>query len=157
GYGQFGHAAIKPVIAGLPRPDPVEKRHLAYGFRQRVAYRPEYLPNAVHDMNGQLLAVETGGVLFLAVMQLADRLHPDARLLQAMPPTGGPPRIGNGVVPAAVLVHVAAGGDAGARGHAYGRRRISSAEARPPFGQCIQIRGFYDRMPRTAHDVGIVF
>ena len=70
--------------------------------------------DVIGDVHGHDLAVEAGQVVGIAVMQFADGFHAMPGLLQAMRPAAHLTVVGNGIVPTAGLVYMAASCDCGA-------------------------------------------
>ena len=121
-----------------------------------VAQRaPDHAVPAV-DVHRVVLVVESGGVLRIAVVQLADGIDAVAAALQRVAPAGNAPVIGDGVVPGAKLVHVAARRKRGARGHADRRVAVGRVEARAAGRQSIEVRRDGEGMAGDTHGARVM-
>src|SRR5262249_50870925 len=90
-------------------------------------------------MHPDLLVGEAIVVVLAAEVQLADRDHMVAALPQQVMPAWYAPVVGHGVVPRADLVHVFSCGECGARGDAYGARRVRILEESAVHRQPVEV------------------
>ena len=117
-----------------------------------IALETEEVPDAVVQVHRQQFNGEAVVVVDAPEMVLADRHDPVPVRLQVMAPGGKLAVVGVRLVPAVVLVHVATGGEAGARRRADRARRVGLGETCARARQAVQIRRPDDSMAVAAED-----
>src|SRR5262245_24751757 len=138
-----------PVVIGIGRlagPDLVDEVLRLLPQRHRILDRPQDVAYAIHDVQGKVLAIETGVVLLVPVVQLPDRLAAHAVRLEPVPPAWCLARVRRGVVPAARLVDLSSGREARARRYADGRAGVGVLEERATGSEPVEDRRFRERI-----------
>ena len=117
-------------------------QHTAAGVAARrvVAHAAEQVAEPVHHVQRLDLVAEAVVVGAAAKVQLADRVDGEPCAAQVMAPARHAAVVGDAVVPEADLVHIAAGGQRGALGHADRAVGVSGVEAGAAPRQCIEMR-----------------
>ena len=150
--------AVVAGVVGFARAGLGTELHRADALRQLVADQAEQVADAVDDMHRQDLFIEAVAArIGVLIVQLADRHGMVAGRHRAMAPARRRALVGDRVVPAAVLVHMAAGGEAGAARHADRAVGIGARESGAAGREAVQVGRLDDRMAGVSGDLRIVF
>src|SRR5689334_14890786 len=139
--GGRSDAIVIALVAGIAAAGVPRQPQGGLARWRRLAQHADRVTDAIDDMQRHVFLAEAIVVLGAAKMQFADRLDPVARGFEAVRPGWHAAVIGNGVIPKADLVHVAAGLEAGPRGHAGRRIAVGVREADAAPRQPVEIGG----------------
>ena len=121
-----------------------------------VSHQAQEIAHAVEDVHADLLVGEAVVVVLAAEVQLADRDDLVAALPQQMMPARDRAVVGDGVVPGADLMHVLAGGECRARGHAHRAGRIGVREQRAACREPVEVGRAHDVVAVAAEHALVV-